>query len=125
MSASVASIFAFRPKLIDALKNYSAVQLRRDLFAGMNVMVLAFPLSIAFAIASRVKPEQGLFTAIIGGGIIAALSGSRVQIGGPTDPKKIRRSARHRTVPLHRGESGRVASIQRGTLVHFHRLRFF
>src|SRR5688500_5850713 len=84
MSASVASIFAFRPKLIDALKNYSAVQLRRDLFAGMNVMVLAFPLSIAFAIASGVKPEQGLFTAIIGGGIIAALSGSRVQIGGPT-----------------------------------------
>src|SRR5688500_9644925 len=84
MSASVASIFAFRPKLIDALKNYSAVQLRRDLFAGINVMILAFPLSLAFAIASGVKPEQGLFTAIIGGGIIAALGGSRVQIGGPT-----------------------------------------
>src|SRR5687768_12585183 len=50
----------------------------------MNVMVLAFPLSIGFAIASGVKPEQGLFTAIIGGGIIAALGGSRVQIGGPT-----------------------------------------
>lgn len=47
-------------------------------------MILAFPLSIAFAIAAGVKPEQGLFTAIIGGGLIAALGGSRVQIGGPT-----------------------------------------
>jgi SulP family sulfate permease len=84
MSASAASFFAFRPKLIDALKGYSTAQLRHDLFAGMNVMILAFPLSVAFAIASGVKPEQGLFTAIIGGGIIAALSGSRVQIGGPT-----------------------------------------
>ena len=52
--------------------------------AGLNVMTLAFPLSIAFAIASGVTPAQGLFTAIIGGGIIAALGGSRVQIGGPT-----------------------------------------
>lgn len=64
MSASVASIFTFRPKLIDALKSYSAVQLRRDLFAGMKMMVLAFPRLIAFAI---VKPEQGSFTAIISG----------------------------------------------------------
>ncbi len=74
----------FRPKLFEALKNYSSAQFRRDFGAGLNVMVLAFPLSIAFAIASGAKPEQGLFTAIIGGGIIAALSGSRVQIGGPT-----------------------------------------
>ena len=74
----------FRPKLFEALKNYSGVLLRRDFGAGLNVMVMAFPLSVAFAIASGVKPEQGLFTAIIGGGLIAALSGSRVQIGGPT-----------------------------------------
>jgi SulP family sulfate permease len=52
--------------------------------AGLNVMTLAFPLSIAFAIASGVTPTQGLFTAIIGGGLIAAFGGSRVQIGGPT-----------------------------------------
>ena len=84
MSVSVASNFGFRPKLLDALKGYSAADLRRDLSAGMNVTILAFPLSIAFAIASGVKPEQGLFTAIIGGGLIALLSGSRVQIGGPT-----------------------------------------
>lgn len=74
----------FRPKLFEVLKNYSSELFRRDFGAGLNVMILAFPLSIAFAIASGAKPEQGLFTAIIGGGIIAALSGSRVQIGGPT-----------------------------------------
>jgi SulP family sulfate permease len=84
MSTLVASFFAFRPKLLEAVKGYSAAQFRRDVLAGVNVMVLAFPLSMAFAIASGVKPEQGLFTAIIGGAIIAALSGSRVQIAGPT-----------------------------------------
>lgn len=84
MSAPAASYFAFRPKLLDAVRGYSVVQFRRDFLAGLNVMILALPLSMAFAIASGMKPEQGLFTAIIGGGIIAALSGSRVQIGGPT-----------------------------------------
>ena len=74
----------FHPRLIDALRNYSTAQFRRDFQAGTNAMILAFPLSIAFAIAAGVKPEQGLFTAIIGGGIVAAMSGSRVQIGGPT-----------------------------------------
>ncbi|MGC3957811.1 MAG: SulP family inorganic anion transporter [Verrucomicrobiota bacterium] len=75
---------SFRPKLFETLKNYSGALFRRDLMAGLNVMVMAFPLSVAFAIASGAKPEQGLFTAIIGGGLIAALGGSRVQIGGPT-----------------------------------------
>lgn len=70
--------------LFASLRGYSAIALRRDFLAGLNVMTVAFPLSIAFAIASGVKPEQGLFTAIIGGGLIAALGGSRVQIGGPT-----------------------------------------
>lgn len=74
----------FRPKLFETLKSYSGARFRRDFGAGLNVMVMAFPLSVAFAIASGAKPEQGLFTAIIGGGLIAALSGSRVQIGGPT-----------------------------------------
>ena len=55
-----------------------------DLGAGLIVGVLALPLALAFAIASGVKPEQGLFTAIVGGFVISALSGSRVQIGGPT-----------------------------------------
>jgi SulP family sulfate permease len=79
-----APIFSFRPRLFDTLKGYSREHFRADFRAGLNVMIMAFPLSIAFAIASGVKPEQGLFTAIIGGGIIAAVGGSRVQIGGPT-----------------------------------------
>jgi len=74
----------FRPKLIESFKGYSPARFRQDFGAGLNVMVMAFPLSVAFAIASGAKPEQGLFTAIIGGAIIAALGGSRVQIGGPT-----------------------------------------
>ncbi|HLP25982.1 MAG TPA: SulP family inorganic anion transporter, partial [Acidobacteriota bacterium] len=79
-----APIFSFRPKLFEALKGYDRQRFRSDFMAGLNVMIVAFPLSMAFAIASGVKPEQGLFTAIIGGAIIAALGGSRVQIGGPT-----------------------------------------
>ncbi len=75
---------SFRPKLLDALKGYTKERLWQDFSAGLNVTTLAFPLSMAFAIASGVRPEQGLFTAIIGGGLIAALGGSRVQIGGPT-----------------------------------------
>jgi SulP family sulfate permease len=75
---------SFRPRLLEALSQFSGAQLRRDFMAALNVMTVAFPLSMAFAIASGVRPEQGLFTAIIGGGLIAALGGSRVQIGGPT-----------------------------------------
>lgn len=54
-----------------------------DLFAGISVAVLAIPLSLAFAIASGLKPEQGLFAAIVGGFLVSLLGGSRVQIGGP------------------------------------------
>src|SRR5690606_15800721 len=55
-----------------------------DLFAGLTVGVVALPLAMAFAIASGVPPERGLFTAIIAGFLISFLGGSRVQIGGPT-----------------------------------------
>ena len=75
---------AIRERFLTPYIGYTKAQFRRDLLAGLNVMTVAFPLSMAFAIASGVKPEQGLFTAIIGGGIIAAMGGSRVQIGGPT-----------------------------------------
>ncbi|HEV3221578.1 MAG TPA: SulP family inorganic anion transporter [Puia sp.] len=74
----------FRPKLYDTLKNYSSQQFGKDLMAGLIVGIVALPLAIAFAIASGVSPEKGLFTAIIGGFVISALGGSRVQIGGPT-----------------------------------------
>jgi SulP family sulfate permease len=74
----------FRPKLFDTLRGYTPHLLLRDLMAGMIVGLVALPLAIAFAIASGVSPEKGLFTAIIAGFIISALGGSRVQIGGPT-----------------------------------------
>ena len=74
----------FRPKIIDTLKNYNKELFFKDLIAGIIVGIVALPLTIAFAIASGVSPEKGLFTAIIAGFIISALGGSRVQIGGPT-----------------------------------------
>jgi SulP family sulfate permease len=74
----------FRPKLIDTLKNYTLAQFYKDVVAGIIVGIVALPLAIAFAIASGVSPEKGIFTAIIAGLIISALGGSRVQIGGPT-----------------------------------------
>jgi sulfate permease, SulP family len=75
---------SFRPKLVDALKNYSAHQFFTDAVAGITVGIVALPLAMAFAIASGVKPEAGIFTAVIAGFIISALGGSRVAIGGPT-----------------------------------------
>ncbi|MCO5240715.1 MAG: sulfate permease [Chitinophagaceae bacterium] len=74
----------FRPKLIDTLKGYSRQQFVNDLMAGLIVGVVALPLAVAFAIASGVSPEKGLYTAVIAGFIISLLGGSRVQIGGPT-----------------------------------------
>ncbi|MCA3214500.1 MAG: STAS domain-containing protein [Burkholderiales bacterium] len=73
----------FRPRLLDALVGYSGERLLRDIGAGLTVGVVALPLAMAFAIASGVKPEAGLVTAIIGGFLISAFGGSRVQIGGP------------------------------------------
>jgi sulfate permease, SulP family len=73
----------FRPRLLDALHDYSSQRFIADLGAGITVGVVALPLAMAFAIASGVKPEQGLFTAIIAGFLISALGGSQVQIGGP------------------------------------------
>jgi SulP family sulfate permease len=74
----------FRPRLIDALRDYNKARFSTDVTAGITVGVVALPLAIAFAIASGAKPEAGIFTAIIAGFIISALGGSRVQIGGPT-----------------------------------------
>jgi len=74
----------FRPKLFETLKNYTRLQFSKDLFAGLIVGIVALPLAIAFAIASGVSPEKGLYTAVIAGFIISAIGGSRVQIGGPT-----------------------------------------
>jgi len=75
---------SFRPKLLESLKNYTKAQLVEDLVAGVIVAIIALPLSIALAIASGVSPEQGLYTAIIAGFVIALFGGSRVNISGPT-----------------------------------------
>ncbi|MFL5584829.1 MAG: SulP family inorganic anion transporter [Gemmatimonadaceae bacterium] len=72
------------PKSITTLKSYSRSQLASDTIAGVIVGVVALPLAIAFAIASGVTPDRGLYTAIIAGFLISAFGGSRVQIGGPT-----------------------------------------
>ncbi len=73
----------FRPRLLDSLKGYDRARFAADAGAGVTVGVVALPLAMAFAIASGVKPEAGLFTAIIAGLLISALGGSNVQIGGP------------------------------------------
>ena len=75
--------FRFRPKLLDSLRNYRLDDLRADLSAGVTVGIVALPLAMAFGIASGVKPEQGIFTAVIAGFLISVFGGSRVQIGGP------------------------------------------
>ena len=72
------------PKLVTTLQSYDRRQLSADLTAGVIVGIVALPLAIAFAIASGVTPDRGLYTAIVAGFLISALGGSRVQIGGPT-----------------------------------------
>jgi SulP family sulfate permease len=80
---SASTLAIFRPKLLDALRGYTRAHFARDAGAGLTVGVVALPLAMAFAIASGLKPEAGLITAIIAGFLISALGGSRVQIGGP------------------------------------------
>jgi len=73
----------FRPRLFDALQGYDRQRFFADLAAGLTVGIVALPLALAFGIASGVKPEQGLITAVVAGFLISALGGSQVQIGGP------------------------------------------
>ena len=73
----------FRPRIRDSIAGYDKAKFIADLGAGVTVGIVALPLAMAFAIASGVKPEQGIFTAIIAGFLISALGGSQVQIGGP------------------------------------------
>src|SRR5207247_1770023 len=82
--AAGGNLDALVPKLVTTLKGYTREQFFADVVAGVIVGIVALPLAIAFAIASGVSPERGLFTAIVAGFLISALGGSRVQIGGPT-----------------------------------------
>ncbi|HXE84824.1 MAG TPA: sulfate permease [Gemmatimonadales bacterium] len=72
------------PKFFTTIQDYHREQLTRDVSAGVIVGIVALPLAIAFAIASGLSPERGLYTAIVAGFLISLLGGSRVQIGGPT-----------------------------------------
>jgi len=74
----------FVPELLRSLRGYSRRDALADLTAGVIVGIVALPLTIAFAIASGLPPEYGLYTGIVAGFLISALGGSRVQIGGPT-----------------------------------------
>ena len=72
------------PKSVQCLKDYNGRKFAADVVAGVTVGLVALPLAMAFAIASGVPPQAGLYTAIIAGFLISALGGSSTQIGGPT-----------------------------------------
>ena len=72
------------PKSFLVLRHYSWKQFAADLLAGITVGLVALPLAMAFAIASGVPPQLGLYCAVIAGFLISALGGSSTQIGGPT-----------------------------------------
>ena len=76
--------FYLMPEVVPALKGYTKRQLVSDLIAGIIVAIIALPLSIALALASGVKPECGVYTAIAAGFVVSLLGGSRIQIAGPT-----------------------------------------
>ncbi len=74
----------YRPKLVTiSREGYDLDKFRKDATAALTVAIVALPLSMAIAVASGVSPERGLYTAIIGGFLVSALSGSRYQVGGP------------------------------------------
>jgi len=77
-------IDAWLPKSVSALKTYTREKFVSDLIAGVTVGLVALPLAMAFAIASGVPPQAGLYTAVVAGFLISALGGSNTQIGGPT-----------------------------------------
>ena len=72
------------PRSIECLRGYTSSAFGRDVVAGVTVALVAIPLAMAFAIASGVTPQAGIYTAVVAGFLISALGGSRVQIGGPT-----------------------------------------
>ena len=72
------------PRSIECLRGYTVRKFTQDCIAGLTVGLVALPLAMAFAIASGVTPQAGLYTAVVAGFLISVLGGSRTQIGGPT-----------------------------------------
>src|ERR1700752_5002360 len=78
------TLSAWLPKSVLSLRGYDRHKFLHDLIAGVTVGLVALPLAMAFAIASGVSPQAGIYCAIVTGFIISALGGSKTQIGGPT-----------------------------------------
>lgn len=99
------------PKSVLCLKDYNSKKFSSDVVAGITVGLVALPLAMAFAIASGVPPQAGLYTAIVAGFLISALGGSTTQIGGPTGAfAHLGRCARTARAPH---EAGRVRAARR------------
>jgi len=79
-----AALDAWLPKSVILLREYNFEKFVHDLIAGMTVGLVALPLAMAFAIASGVPPQAGIYCAIVTGFLISVLGGSKTQIGGPT-----------------------------------------
>ncbi|MGE0813835.1 MAG: SulP family inorganic anion transporter [Vicinamibacterales bacterium] len=84
MTFSETSLAPWRPKLIQMLAGYDRTTLTADVIAGATVGVVALPLAMAFGIASGATPQAGIYTAIVGGFLVALLGGSSIQVSGPT-----------------------------------------
>src|SRR6266436_1496197 len=78
------AIAAWLPKSVLLLRDYDRHKFLSDLIAGITVGLVALPLAMAFAIASGLPPQAGIYCAIVTGFLISALGGSKTQIGGPT-----------------------------------------
>ncbi|HEX8871284.1 MAG TPA: SulP family inorganic anion transporter, partial [Candidatus Acidoferrum sp.] len=78
------AVEAWLPKSVILLRDYTFEKFVSDLIAGITVGLVALPLAMAFAIASGVPPQAGIYCAIVTGFLISALGGSKTQIGGPT-----------------------------------------
>jgi SulP family sulfate permease len=91
------------PKLVTVLREgYRLSNFREDVQAGLTVAIVALPLSMAIAIGSGVTPDRGLYTAIVGGFLVSALGGSRLQVGGPAGAFIVLGGAKRRTPPHRR-----------------------
>src|SRR3989440_67053 len=75
---------SFSPRLFSSLRTYDRRQALADVIAGVTVGLVALPLAMAFAIASGLSPQAGIYCAVVTGFLVSALGGSRVQIAGPT-----------------------------------------
>jgi len=80
----VSSAKKWLPRSVECVRGYTLLRFSQDVIAGLTVGLVALPLAMAFAIASGVSPQAGLYTAVVAGFLISALGGSRTQIGGPT-----------------------------------------